>query len=152
MRVFRVATRDRSASPLDGEGSFLYGGRWSSRGTRVAYTSTIAELARLEHAIHIAYSRIRISLVFVVAELPDRVVEEFPERSLPRDWDAVPATGATAAIGDAWAASKSSLGLAVPTSLIPRALTRERNVLINPAHPDFAKIKTKIVPFRHVPR
>jgi RES domain-containing protein len=105
MRVFRVAPRERASSPLDGEGSFRYGGRWSNAGTRIAYASTIPELARLEHSLHLPYGR--------------------------------------AAIRP---------GLTVPTALIPHGLTRERNVLINPNHPAFARISVRTVAFTHVGR
>ncbi|HEY9085600.1 MAG TPA: RES domain-containing protein [Candidatus Tyrphobacter sp.] len=147
MRVFRVAPRERSSSPLDGEGSFRYGGRWSSPGTRIAYASTIPELARLEHSLHVPYSRIAVALLFVVAELPDNAVEELADAALPRDWDTVPAPRADAAIGDAWAASGRSLALTIPTALVPRALTRERNVLINPNHPLFKRASIRTIAF-----
>jgi RES domain-containing protein len=118
----------------------------------MAYTSTTPELARLEHAVHIPYARVAVALVFAVAELPDDLVERLPDKDLPPDWDAVPSAHATAAIGDAWISSTRGLALAVPSALIPRSLTSERNILINPAHPAFARIRVRIVAFRHDPR
>ena len=44
--------------------------------------------------------------------------------------------GATQSIGMQWLASKASLGLWVPSYVEPA----ERNLLLNPAHPDYARI------------
>src|ERR1019366_10021914 len=39
IRVYRIVREPYSKSPLDGEGSYRFGGRWSSPGTRLAYTA-----------------------------------------------------------------------------------------------------------------
>lgn len=54
---------------------------------------------------------------------------------LPKDWRANEA--ATQTIGMQWLADGKSLGLWVPSYIEPA----EHNLLINPAHPEFAIIK-----------
>lgn len=44
------------------------------------------------------------------------------------------------ALGDAWLHSASSLGLSVPSRVIPL----ERNVLLNPRHPAIADVKVAL--------
>jgi len=48
------------------------------------------------------------------------------------------------AVGDAWLHSGSSLGLLVPSRVIPL----ERNVLLNPRHPAMVEVRVAVsVPF-----
>jgi len=54
MDLYRIGYRAYAANPLDGEGSFLFGGRWSSAATRMAYTSTTISLAMAEFLAHVA--------------------------------------------------------------------------------------------------
>ena len=54
--------------------------------------------------------------------------------ALPADWRQN--QGATQAIGMRWLASKLSLGLWVPSFVEPA----ENNLLLNPVHPDYAKV------------
>ncbi|MEO5924239.1 MAG: RES family NAD+ phosphorylase [Bryobacteraceae bacterium] len=58
-------------------------------------------------------------------------------------------SGVTQGLGSRWAAGKVTAVMSVPSAVIPH----ERNYLLNPAHPDFAKIKFKRPrPFVFVPR
>ena len=52
---------------------------------------------------------------------------------------AMTATGASATmrIGDQWVREARSVVLAVPSAIVPA----ERNFLLNPAHPDFRKVR-----------
>ena len=52
-KVYRVLRKLYARTPLDGEGAYLYGGRWSSAGTRLAYTSEHQSLAMLEYFVHL---------------------------------------------------------------------------------------------------
>jgi len=53
---------------------------------------------------------------------------------LDRDW--VENTQATRAIGDVWLAQGATALLTVPSAIVPETF----NVLVNPAHPDAARI------------
>jgi RES domain-containing protein len=56
---------------------------------------------------------------------------------LPTGWDSNPSLDATRDIGTLWANGLTTVVLSVPSAVIPR----ERNYILNPAHPDFARIK-----------
>lgn len=115
MRVYRIAYRRYASTPLDGEGSFLYGGRWASAGTRMAYTSSTVTLAMLEFLSQVDIDDFDPSqspeLAYIAADIPDSAVLTLPEIgvALPKNWDDIPAPAIDAAIGDAWAGAARSL-------------------------------------------
>lgn len=154
MRVYRIAYRKYSADPLNGEGSFLFGARWSSPRTRVAYTSSAVSLAMIEFLAHLDLEDIDPNsppaLVAVSAEVPDAAIATLAAlgAALPNDWKATPAPLELAAIGDRWIAGGSTLALAVPSCHLPQP-TPEVNVLINPAHPDFRGLRPALTAFRY---
>ena len=132
----------------------MYGGRWSSPKTRLAYTSTSAALAMLEFLAHVAFEDFDLEsaprLVVITANLGDVPVLTLDDIgvALPRHWDDVPAPADNAVIGDDWVQSMSSVALSVPSVHTPRG-TPEQVVLINPAHPDFAAITLEAKPFAY---
>ncbi len=152
MTVYRIAYRLYAKTPLDGEGSFLYGGRWSSVGTRVNYTSSALTLAMLEFLAHVDVEDFdpfhAPALVYVSANVPDESVLSLEAIgvALPWNWNAVPAPAIDAAIGDGWVREARSVALTVPSVHIPLAAP-ERNVLLNPLHPRFAEVHYSIDAF-----
>lgn len=78
--------------------------------------------------------------VMISAEWDDRLVETCLLSDLPRDWRASPATAHTVALGDRWIREARSAVLAVPSTIIPT----ETNFLVNPAHPDFRRIRISV--------
>jgi RES domain-containing protein len=137
-RVYRILRKPFSKTPLDGEGSYRFGGRWSNPGTRLVYTSEHLSLAMLEYFVHIDAADPPKDLVLVVAEIPSNVsrTSVSPTR-LPEDWRRTPAPAEITTIGDRFARKGWAAVLIVPSALAPA----ERNLLINPRHPDFAKIR-----------
>jgi RES domain-containing protein len=154
MDVYRIGYRLFAKDPLDGEGSFLYGGRWSSPGTRMAYTSTTLTLSMAEFLAHVKIDdfddETPPALVYVRATLPDVAVLTIDQigATLPAGWDEVPAPAVDAALGDAWIRGGQSLALIVPSVHVPIE-TPERNVLINPLHPDFTRVKISVRRFAY---
>ena len=72
------------------------------------------------------------------ADIPGGVEEKtLPVSVLPRDWASYPAPEALAELGTEWARSRRSAVLIVPSAVIPG----EENVLLNPEHPDFARVR-----------
>lgn len=123
----------------------MWGGRWSSAGTRMAYTSTTLTLAMTEFLAHVETSDFDPvtppELVYVTAVLPDEGVLTLSDigAALPDGWNDVPAPSANADVGDAWVREARSLALEVPSVHVPIAVP-ERNVLVNPMHRDFAQV------------
>jgi RES domain-containing protein len=136
MRVWRLCRRAHTA--FDGEGARLAGGRWNRRGTPVVYVSQSLSLAALELLVHADAALLPDDLVAIPAEIPDALkIESVDASDLPRDWRRYPAPESLAERGTAWARAARSPALSVPSALVPN----ERNFLLNPAHPDFGKIR-----------
>jgi RES domain-containing protein len=141
-RVYRIVRKPFSKTPLDGEGSYLFGGRWSSIGTRLAYTAEHLSLAMLEYLVHVDPMDPPRDLVVVTAEIPDGISRIRPnEKALPADWRRFPAPPALAEIGDAFARNAAAAIMIVPSALAPA----ESNWLINPAHPDARNIRLNAI-------
>jgi RES domain-containing protein len=138
IRVYRIVREPFSKKPLDGEGSYLFGGRWSSPGVRLAYTAEHLSLAILEYYVHIESSDPPKDLVVVAADIPRGLPRKvLTPVELPANWRQVPAPPDLAAVGDSFAKERKSAILVLPSALAPS----ESNWLINPLHPRFAEIK-----------
>ena len=136
MQVWRLCRRAHAA--FDGEGARRAGGRWNRRGTPVVYVSQSLSLAALELLVHADAALLPDDLVAVPADIPDALpIEAVDAADLPRDWRRYPAPESLAERGTAWARAARSAALSVPSALVPN----ERNFLLNPAHPDFGKIR-----------
>jgi RES domain-containing protein len=136
-KVYRVLRKAYARSPLDGEGAFLYGGRWSSPGTRLAYTSEHQSLAMLEYFVHLDPGDAPPDLVLVTAELPDDLpAKVIAADELPASWRRSPAPAELARVGDEFVAEAKHCVLVVPSALAPH----ENNWLLNPQHRDFRRV------------
>ena len=128
MRVWRLTRRP--FADLSGEGARLYGGRWTSPGHAVIYTSSSRSLALLEVLVHlgIVTELLPEDYVAMEIEIPDRVSRTRVARGYDQPRRA----------GDRWLARQVHAVLAVPSVVVPG----EWNYLINPLHPDAAHIRT----------
>jgi RES domain-containing protein len=137
IRVYRVLRKAFAQSPFDGEGAYLYGGRWSSPGTRLCYTSEHQSLAMLEYFVHLDAEVAPPDLVLVTADIPDGLpTQRIAQNKLPSNWRSFPAPAELARIGDEFVRRGSCL-LIVPSALAPY----ENNSLLNPQHPGFRRVK-----------
>lgn len=136
MEVFRIV-HSKWANSLTASG---YAARWNSTGLFVIYTAENCSLACLENLVHrngfgkdTDYSLLTISFPNTLKTL------EIDSKKLPRNWNDTTENGhlICRAIGDSWLRNQQSAILFVPSAII----SKERNVLINPNHPDFKKIK-----------
>lgn len=135
--VYRVLRQAYGRAPFDGEGAYLYGGRWSSPGTRLSYTSEHQSLAMLEYFVHLDADDAPEDLTLASAEVPDDVSrEEIEVTGLPANWRETPAPPELARLGDAFIETARHCVLIVP-SVLAKA---EKNWLLNPRHPEFQKI------------
>ena len=124
-------------------GSTLGPGRWHlapPSGMPVVYAASSRALAQLEKRVHangvapVNQALIRLELP-AGAALKDAATDLGLRTPQWRDDE-----GYTQGLGVQWLKSKSSLGLWVPSFLEPR----ERNLLINPAHPAYAAVNVVI--------
>jgi RES domain-containing protein len=149
-RVFRVLRSAYARAPFDGEGAYRYGGRWSSPGTRLVYTSEHQSLAMLEYFVHLDPEDAPDDLVLATADVPDNVSRErIQARQMPDNWRETPAAPELAPIGDDFVKNAKTCLLVVPSALA----VNENNWLINPQHPEFRTIKLHVPePLRYDPR
>ena len=149
-RVYRVLRRRYATSPFDGEGAYRYGGRWSSPGTRLCYTSEHQSLALLEYFVHLDKDDPPADLAIATAGVPDDLAEERVEANeLPRNWREAVAPAQLARVGDDFVRRGEHCLLVVPSVVAPE----ENNCLINPEHADFKRIvMSGVAPVSYDPR
>jgi RES domain-containing protein len=135
---------------LDGEGARLYGGRWNSEGCRVVYAASSAPLALLEYLVHVDVEDLPTDLVLMEIDSPDDVgISEVQLDQLPDDWNSMPDHPECVRLGNHWISQSDKLVLSVPSAIMPR----ERNLLLNPQHPDMERVKISgAEPFTFDPR
>ena len=139
MLVHRLAKKKYASDPLGGAGGLLVGGRWHHKGVRIVYCAQSLSLAAIEFFVHFESLSKAVALVAVEVEVTDGLVADLPVSSLPSDWDSTPLGSGTARIGTEWVRSGRSVALRVPS-----VLTRgEFNVLVNPAHANFRRVRVR---------
>ncbi len=148
MRLYRLCQSRWADSAFSGEGAARFPARWHRRGTHVVYTATHTALAALEVLVHFDWDTAP-TYVLVAAEVPDDAIEAVTPGQLPTGWDSPADMNATQRFGTAWVDSGRSLGLAVPSVVVPEAV----NVLVNPRHPRMAEVLIEAPrPFSFDPR
>ena len=137
MVVYRICDC-RYIKDLSGKGAALYGGRWNNRDTYMVYTAQNRGLALLEAVVHMGIIPPN-GYCMVSIELPDNSINYYPPEHLPPDWHQCPAPDYLRLIGDNFIQSGKYLAMAVPSVL----MMEEYNILLNPRHADFGKVKIK---------
>lgn len=144
MRFWRICRRRYTAEAANGEGARLYGGRWNSRGVRVVYASTSLALAAMETFVNLEPNLRPADLVFIEGEIPDSLeIGRLDPKTLPAGWHET-RDESLRRFGDDWIRGGQSAAMLVPSA----AIRAEWNVLLNPAHRDFSRIRFRDpVPF-----
>ena len=136
MELFRITSA--AYIELDGKGAYLYGGRWNSKGTAVIYTATNRALAVLEKLVQVNATVVPEDMVMLTIQVPPQAsIIKIEETELLPSWSNYPPPEILKSTGDQWINENQSLLLEVPSALI----SGEKNILINPAIPEFHKIK-----------
>lgn len=131
-RVWRICKQRYQGTAFRGEGARINGGRWNSAGHSVVYTSESAALATLEMLVHLEDVQLLRSFVLIPAIVDDALIETLDADQVPTNWRQYPAPESTQAAGDRWISEADSVGLRVPSVIVPGD-----NILLNPNHPDF---------------
>ncbi len=135
MVAFRIA--DRRHAIFDATGAMLKGARWNSPGKRVIYAAETYAGAVLEILVHANLASVPNTLASVTIDIPSDIeFESLSSTDLP-GWDAEDLLSSRT-FGDRWLQERRTAVVFVP-SVVLRG--REHNVLINPEHPDFARIQ-----------
>lgn len=137
IRFWRICRRAYAAEAATGEGARLFGGRWNSRGIRVVYASTSLALAAIETFVNLEPNLQPADLVSIEGEIPERIEPaRLDLKTLPLNWHRI-RDESLRRFGDEWMHHGHSVALLVPSAVI----RSDWNILLNPAHADFAKIK-----------
>ena len=135
MRFWRICRPRYAADAASGEGARLYGGRWNSRGLRVVYASLA--LAAVETFVNLEPNLRPADLVFIQGAIPDSAeVGRLDPKMLPAGWHET-RNESLRRFGDDWIRAGKTAALLVPSA----AIREEWNVLLNPAHRYFRRIK-----------
>jgi RES domain-containing protein len=134
MFIWRVS----NYSTLDGAGGLFTGGRWHNRGRSVVYCAENPATALLETLIHLEVDEEELPAHYIALKVrvPDTLpIEVVKSADLPENWQRLP--WITRSIGDSWLQADTCPVLSAPSALVPQT----RNFLINPLHPDSARIE-----------
>ena len=145
MFVYRI-TLKKYANKLIASGQ---PNRWNSRNVDMIYTSSTIALATLENVVHRSGEGLNELFSLMTIQIPSRRISHIRIKILPDNWKMREGRSATRSIGDDWIHRNSSLLLKIPSAIV----AGESNILINPNHPDFRRVKVKKVePFSFDPR
>jgi len=133
MIVTRIA-QNQYIRLLDGMGSFLYGGRWSSKGTFAIYTAEFTSLAYLEYLVHqFERNTWPKNLAISKLEISDSMITTISKEQLPANWQSILYLSETQFIGDRYF-KEGELAIKVPSVIVDG----EFNVVLNPEHNEFS--------------
>ncbi len=137
MEVYRLS-KQIYASTLSGKGAAIKGARWNSIGVEIIYTAHNRSLAMAEVAVHFSLATLPSDYMMVTIHIPDDIsLLKLNSTDLPTDWNTFPHPSTTQAIGDQFIAENKYCVLQIPSAVTQG----DYNLLINPNHPDFKKIK-----------
>ncbi len=148
--VWRIATVSGTAAAddLSGAGAAAFGGRWNSAGRPLVYAAQSIALACLETLVHANIGTLPLRRFLVRIDVPDAVwnARTVLAPPYPAGWSETPAGIVSVEFGDHWLLRAASALLDVPSVVVPE----ERNLLINPMHPDAGRIVAKTLrPWRY---
>lgn len=141
MKFYRIVKAKWKDRALDGESSYLCGGRWNSPGCYVVYLSSTISLAQLENLVYIDSVKAMTETKYVRFEITiaDDLVRQLSLDNCPINWQDHPPPIETQALGDQWYQEQSSVALMVPSVIVPQ----EVNIMLNVSHPGFKDIDVK---------
>lgn len=136
LTAWRIGDPNGRYPIFDATGSRLAPGRWNTASAPMIYAAEHYSTAVLEKLVH-GSGQLPPNQHYIRITIPRGTSYEiFDPASLP-GWDSFP-PGVSMEFGSRWCLELRSLVLMVP-SVVARM---ERNLLINPAHPDFPLIET----------
>jgi RES domain-containing protein len=132
---------------LSGIGGLRAAGRWHSQGRRIVYLADHPSSALLEMLVHMDRDLIPPTYQLLRVAVPDDIVVEAVRPELLPNWRTQ--TMVSREIGDRWLDLSASALLQVPSAIS----TEGANFLLNPAHPDAARISvTEVIQAPFDPR
>lgn len=134
MTVYRLTT-GKFANDISGTGAKNYGGRWNPVGFAALYTSEFISLAILEILVRATKNTSPYSYTLTSFDIPDSGIYQVQLKKLKSEWKYD--LKYTQGIGQDFLSQNQTLCVKVPSAIVPQ----ENNLLLNPVHSDFKKIK-----------
>jgi RES domain-containing protein len=148
LSAYRIVKARHARVAFSGEGARVAGGRWNRPGDAVVYASASLALAAIETFVHLGEDAVHLRFVRFRIDIPDDVAVERCRRP-PARWRAEPPEQPSMRYGSAWVRRGRTAVLEVPSVVVPS----EKNYLLNPEHPDFARLRvSRAAPFVFDPR
>jgi len=140
--LWRVAsdTPSWTADDMSGKGAASKGARWNHPGELATYAATSISLAAWETRAHFGCAATLPWNRFLVRiDVPDEIwaAREVLGRPPLVGWDAIPEGLVSRNVGSSWLKSSRTALLTIPSVIIDE----EDNVMVNPEHPDCARIR-----------
>jgi RES domain-containing protein len=139
LTAYRIGDPDGVHPIYDSEGARLYPRRWNTPASPIIYTSEHYSTTMLEKLVH-ASSVLPPNQHHIRITIPNGTSYEIFQTAAHPGWDGKD-EGLCKAFGQTWFAERRSAILLVP-SMMARV---ERNILINPLHPDAAEITHELL-------
>ena len=134
-----ILWRISNHADITGIGGLKASARWHTRGHRIVYLSSTPASALLEILVHLEIEEGHLPRFYKLLEIQiadDVSIEKLENwAKLPKGWQKKKAV--TQALGDQWLDRNSAALLEVPSALVPKT----SNFLLNPLHPDAARIQ-----------
>ena len=136
MNIYRLVKEKHSK--LTGDGGLKTSGRWHTKGHRIIYCAAHPAISILEKMAWLKPEDFKENHVLLTIEVDDKIkflrllADQLDPEALKSKHHPQ-----TQYLGDYWLESKASVLLFVPSVHSPDSY----NVLINPEHPDFKKLK-----------
>jgi RES domain-containing protein len=141
MEAFRLS-REKFAHIFSGKGAAIKGARWNSIGVELIYTASNRSLAMAEVAVHLTLATLPVDFVMITIFIPDDIlIQRLDQSDLPKDWNTFPHVATTQNIGDKFVAENKFCLLQIPSAVTQG----DYNLLINPNHRDFSRIKIETI-------
>jgi RES domain-containing protein len=130
LTCFRIGDPNGTFPIYDAEGARLYPGRWNTSASPIIYTSEHYSTAMLEKLVH-SNMLLPANQHYIQITIPNGISYEIFQTAGHPGWDSRN-EAICKAFGQNWFVGKRSALLIVPSM----AARIERNILINPVHPD----------------
>ena len=139
MICWRLCKLKWAKTAFNGIGAADFPGRWNSAGTRMVYCADSLALAALEILVHVGDKSLlsRAHFVSFEVEIADDCIQA-PSK-LPMGWAKNQGAAGARLLGDTFVSEGTMPAMRVPSAVIsPGSI-----YVLNPRHPDFAKITWK---------
>jgi RES domain-containing protein len=139
---FRGAPNHMAENVFSGDGGLYVAGRWNHKGTKAIYCSQSISLCTLEWLSHNGLSVSGFKYHKFSIDVPDELIIRYNMSDLPQGWNTSPSPNVNRNFAEKYFYSPNDyLAMSIPSVMVPEEL----NLVINPLHASFIKVKETII-------